>query len=103
MAVGDGLRRLAWSLPVSSQLGPAARLRHGHQLAEELSEHQAQAALTLVEETQQDPMLRALGEAPQDDEPPTPDEDASAREAHAAYLRGEAISADELKPDIERE
>lgn len=74
-----------------------------HQLADELSEHQAKTALVLVEEAHQDPMLRALGQAQDDDEPSTPEEDASAREAHAAYLRGEAISADELKADIERE
>jgi hypothetical protein len=43
------------------------------------------------------PMLEALAAAPLDDEPSTEEEDRTAREAIAAYERGEAIGADELK------
>ena len=45
-------------------------------------------------------MLQALAAAPPDDEESTPDEDATAREALAAYQRGEALAPDELKRDL---
>jgi hypothetical protein len=47
-----------------------------------------------------DAMLEALATAPLDDEESTEEEDRSAREAIAAYHRGEAISADELKREF---
>jgi hypothetical protein len=74
------------------------RLRN---LVEDLSEQEAAAALVLVESRRSDPMLRALAQAPDDDEPSSPDEDGSAREALTAYERGEpASSPDELKRDL---
>jgi hypothetical protein len=45
-------------------------------------------------------MLQALQAMPEDDEPSTPEEDQSATEAWQAYLRGEAISADEAKHEF---
>jgi len=45
-------------------------------------------------------MLAALAAAREDDEPTTPDEDASAREGYAAYKRGEAIPLDEVKREL---
>jgi hypothetical protein len=45
-------------------------------------------------------MLQALQAMPEDDEPSTPEEDQSATEAWQAYLRGEAISADEAKREF---
>ncbi|MDX6650508.1 MAG: hypothetical protein QOJ97_2459 [Solirubrobacteraceae bacterium] len=70
-------------------------------LADELSEEEAAAALLLVGRGRGDPMLQALAAAPQDDEPSTPDEDASAREGYAAYKRGESIRLEELKHELE--
>jgi hypothetical protein len=51
-------------------------------------------------EAKPDPMLEALAAAPLDDEPTSEEEDRTAREAIAAYERGEAISADELKREM---
>lgn len=73
------------------------RLRN---LVEELSEEEAASALVVVERRRADPMLQALAAAPPDDEESTPDEDATAREALAAYQRGESFAPDELKRDL---
>ena len=69
-------------------------------LVEEMSEQEAAATLVVVERRGADRMLQALAAAPIDDEPSDHDEDASAREALAAYERGEAVSADELRREL---
>jgi hypothetical protein len=75
------------------------RLRN---LVEDLSEEEAETALVIVERRRSDPMLQALAQAPADDEPSSPREDRSAREALAAYESGEqASSPDELKRDLD--
>jgi hypothetical protein len=73
------------------------RLRN---LVDELSEHEAADALALFEQRADDPMIRALDNAPIDDEPSTEEEDASAREAFEEYKRGESFSADEIKREL---
>ena len=83
-----------YALPMTAK----ERLR---QLADELSEQEAEAALVLVERSQHDPMLQVLAAAPEDDEPSDPEEDASAREAYASYRRGEAISLEELRRELD--
>ena len=45
-------------------------------------------------------MLRALASAALDDEPSSPEEDRSARDALAGYEPGEIPSPDELKRDL---
>jgi hypothetical protein len=70
-------------------------------LADELSEEEAAAALLLVGRGREDPMLRALAAAPDDDEPRSPEEDASARDAYAAHRRGESIPIEELKRELD--
>ena len=47
-----------------------------------------------------DPVQRALLEAPEDDEPTTPEENKIAEEAWQEYLRGEGISAEEAKREL---
>ena len=75
------------------------RLRN---LVEDLSEEEAETALVIVERRRSDPMLQALAQAPADDEPSSPQEDRSAREALAAYEGGErATSPGELKRDLD--
>src|SRR3982751_6964731 len=59
-----------------------------HQLVDELSEQEAEAALVIVERRRDDPMLHALASAPIDDEPSDVEEDASAAEALVAYRQG---------------
>ena len=72
-----------------------------HELVDDLSEQEAEAALVIVERRRDDPMLHALASAPIDDEPSDAEEDASAAEALAAYRRGEAISAEQLRGELD--
>lgn len=72
-----------------------------HQLVDELSEQEAEAALVIVERRRDDPMLHALASAPIDDEPSDPEEDASAAEALAVYRRGDAVSTEQLRSELD--
>jgi hypothetical protein len=72
-----------------------------HKLVDDLSEQEAEAALVIVERRRDDPMLRALASAPVDDELSDADEDASAAEALAAYRRGEAVFAKEMRAELD--
>ena len=73
------------------------RLRN---LIDELSEQEAADALALFEKRADDPMVRALDQAPMDDEPSSEEEDVSAHEAFEEYKRGESFSADEIKREL---
>jgi hypothetical protein len=72
-----------------------------HKLVEELSEREAEAALVIVERRRDDPMLHALASAPVDDEQSETSEDVSAAEALAAYNRGEAVSSEQLRAELD--
>jgi len=72
-----------------------------HKLVDELSEQEAEAALVIVGRRRDDPMLHALVSAPLDDEPLILEEDASAAEALAAHGRGESVSSDELRAELD--
>ncbi|HYQ77864.1 MAG TPA: hypothetical protein VEP91_01995 [Solirubrobacterales bacterium] len=72
-----------------------------HKLVDELSDQEAEAALVIVERRRDDPMLHALASAPLDDEPSDADEDASATEALAAHIRGESISSEQLRAELD--
>lgn len=52
-------------------------------------------------ERRRDPMIRALGSAPSDDEPSTADEDLAAAEALAAYQRGEGVSSGQVRAELD--
>ena len=69
-------------------------------LVDELSEQEAADALALFEQRADDPMIRALDNAPLDDEPSSEEEDASARDAFEEYKRGESFSAEEIKREL---
>ena len=71
-----------------------------HRFVDDLSEEEAAATLLVVERRHHDELLQALADAPLDEEPSSPEEDRSAREATAAYKRGEAVGADALKRDL---
>jgi hypothetical protein len=66
---------------------------------ETLSEDEAADALRLLDQ-RADSLTRLLDNAPEDDEPTTPKEDALAREALAAVARGEVISAEEIRREF---
>jgi len=72
-----------------------------HKLVDELSEQEAETALVIVERRRDDPMLHALASAPVDDEASGADEDASAAEGLAAYGRGEAVSSEQLRSELD--
>lgn len=72
-----------------------------HKLVEELSEREAEAALVIVERRRDDPMLHALASAPVDDEQSEASEDVGAAEALAAYNRGEAVSSEQLRAELD--
>lgn len=72
-----------------------------HKLVDDLSDQEAEAALVIVERRRDDPMLRALASAPIDDEASDAAEDASAAEALAAYHRGEAVSSEGLRGELD--
>jgi hypothetical protein len=67
-----------------------------HRLVDELPESEVPAAKRNLG----DPMTQALMEAPCDDEPTTPEEDAAAEEAWQEYLRGEALSSEEANREL---
>ncbi len=71
-----------------------------HKLVDDLSEQEAAAALVIVERRRDDPMLSALASAPLDDEPSDVGEDAGAAEALAAHGRGESISSERLRAEL---
>ena len=71
-----------------------------HRLVDELPPSETRAAKRFLEYLRllgTDPMVRALVDAPEDDEETTAEEDQGAAEAWQQYLRGEAMSAEEAK------
>ena len=76
-----------------------------HRLVDELPEGESHAAKRFLEYlcNMSDPMMRALMEAPYDDEPTTPEEDKGAEEAWQEYLRGEARPWEEVRKELASE
>lgn len=71
-----------------------------HQVVDELSELEAERALALIASRRgRDPMIAAFEDAPDDDEPTTPEEDASA--AAAWESRHDSISLDDLERELD--
>ncbi len=76
---------------------------HLHQLVDALPEKELHAALRFMEylrDVGDDPFVKALMDAPEDDEPITAEEAEGADEAWQEYLRGEAITAEEAKREL---
>jgi len=71
------------------------------QAVEELSEPEAEQTLAYIaRRRERDPLLELFENAAEDDEPSTPEEDASADEAWEQYKRGEAIPLDEIRREF---
>jgi len=71
------------------------------QAVEELSELEAEQMLEVIaRRRERDPLIELFENAPEDDEPSTPEEDASADEAWESYKRGEAVSMDEIRREF---
>jgi hypothetical protein len=73
-----------------------------HRLVDRLPEGELDAALRLLEawHNQEDPVLKALLEAVEDDEPSTPEEDREAQEAWEEYQRGIGKPWEEVKKGL---
>ena len=59
-----------------------------HDLVDELSEPEAKRALRLVKKEHEDPLLRAIANAPEDDEPWTDEDEAAMAEVRADDAAG---------------
>ena len=68
-----------------------------HRLIDELPEDTLPAVERYLASVRDDPMLRVLLTAPEDDEPSSPAEVASARAARERYQHGEFLTAEEAK------
>jgi hypothetical protein len=70
-----------------------------HHLVDELSEQEAERALVLVE-SELDPVLTAFRNAPEDDEPLTPEEEAALKRSRQEYRRGEGVPLEAIRPKL---
>ncbi len=72
------------------------------QTIEGLSEAEAQDALGFIvrRQSKRDALAELLDRAPIDDEPTTPEEDKGVREAGEQIIRGEMLSADEIRREV---
>lgn len=71
-----------------------------HRLVDALPEREvvvARRVLEALSAAAQDEAMYSLEDAPLDDEPTTPEEDAGVAEAHEAIARGDMLSAEEAK------
>jgi hypothetical protein len=71
-----------------------------HKLVDRLPESELESArrvLEYLDKRASDPLLRALAEAPEDDEEETPEEAAAVEEARQEVARGEAIPWEQIR------
>ncbi len=73
---------------------------HLHQLVEDLPEPGIRAAEQYLALLCADPVLRAVANAPFDDEPETEEERLAVEEARESLRRGEGISHEELRREL---
>jgi CO dehydrogenase/acetyl-CoA synthase beta subunit len=73
-----------------------------HRLVDELPESESHAAKRFLEYLRNmgDPVLRAMLEAPEDDEPETAEERAAVAEAQEDFKAGRMVSHQELKREF---
>jgi O6-methylguanine-DNA--protein-cysteine methyltransferase len=69
---------------------------------ERLTEDEAAETLRLLDQ-RNDALTRLLDDAPLDDEPTTPEEEAAVQEALEAAARGETITLEELRAELDAE
>lgn len=72
-----------------------------HALVDELSEPAAERALKLVEKEQEDPVIVAFRDAPEDDEPWTDEDEAAAAEGREDIAAGRTVSLEEIKREFD--
>ncbi len=67
-----------------------------HRLVDELSEAEVTPTLRLVETQRHDPLLQAVANAPEDDEPWTDEDEAAVAESRADVAAGRTFSHEEM-------
>jgi len=67
-----------------------------HRLVDELTDAELAPTLRLVETQRHDPTLRALTNAPEDDEPWTDEDEAAVAESRADFADGRTLSHEEM-------
>jgi hypothetical protein len=73
-----------------------------HKLVDELSELEAERALSLVEKNREDPVIAAFRDAPEDDEPWTDDDEAAIAEVRADQAAGlPTIPLEEIERELD--
>jgi hypothetical protein len=71
------------------------------QAIDDLSELEAAQTLAFIADRRhRDRVIEPFENAPEDDEPSPPEEDASVDEARAQYERGDAVSLDQLRNEL---
>jgi len=80
----------------------ANRRERLHRLVDDLHEGELDTVETFIEFVHErgDPVLRALLNAPEDDEPVTPDEEEAIREAWEAVRTGDVYTMEEVKKEL---
>jgi len=68
---------------------------------EALTEEQAAETLRLLDQRAQNAVLAAFDTAPLDDEPVTPEEEAAVQQAREEITRGETISLEEFRAELD--
>jgi hypothetical protein len=72
------------------------------QRIEQLTEDEAAETLRLLDQ-RTDPLTRALSDAPLDDEPTSPEEEAAVQEVLEAAARGETVPLEEFRTELDAE
>ncbi len=83
-------------------MAPKTSKKELYRLVDVLPESELHAAKRFLEylRSMSNPVVRAMIEAPEDDETTTPEEDQGAKEAWQEHLRGDSVSAEEAKREL---
>jgi predicted transcriptional regulator len=68
-----------------------------HRLIDDLSDGEADMALRTLGEQHEDPLLRAIANAPEDDEPLTSADEAAIAEGQADIAAGRTVSLEDIE------
>jgi hypothetical protein len=74
-----------------AKIGAVTTKERLHKLVDELTDSEASRALELVKHEHEDPLLRAIANAPEDDEPWTEADEAAMAESRTELAAGESL------------
>jgi predicted transcriptional regulator len=81
---------------VSSTIRGMTTREKVHKLVDELPESQLEPVAEFIESQDEDPMITAFRDAPEDDEPWTDEDEAAAAEGRADIAAGRTVSHEEM-------